>query len=127
MAHLLIVDDEPAITKSLSVFFERNGGHTVTRAHSSTEGVRRFMQDRPDLVFLDLSIDWRVFAFTLALSVVTGIVFGLAPALTASKPDLIQTLRNSRSAGLMSFGLRSFRGWLVVAELALAWIQAHSR
>ncbi|HSK64684.1 MAG TPA: ABC transporter permease, partial [Pyrinomonadaceae bacterium] len=69
-----------------------------------------------------IPIDWRVFAFTLALSVVTGIVFGLAPALTASKPDLIQALRNSRSAGLMSFGLRSFRGWLVVAELALALV-----
>jgi putative ABC transport system permease protein len=65
-------------------------------------------------------LDWRVFAFTLGLSVLTGIVFGLAPALTASKPDLIQALRNSRSYGLMSFGLRSFRGWLVVAELALA-------
>ncbi|HEX6284164.1 MAG TPA: ABC transporter permease, partial [Pyrinomonadaceae bacterium] len=69
-----------------------------------------------------IPIDWRVFAFTLALSMVTGIVFGLAPALTASKPDLIQAFRNSRSAGLMSFGLRSFRGWLVVAELALAMV-----
>ena len=70
----------------------------------------------------NIPLDWRVFSFTLALSVVAGIVFGLAPALTASKPDLIQTLRNSRSAGLMSFGLRSFRGWLVVAELALAMV-----
>ena len=70
----------------------------------------------------NIPLDWRVFAFTLALSVVTGIVFGLAPALTASKPDLIQALRNSRSAGLMTFGLRSFRGWLVVAELALAMV-----
>jgi putative ABC transport system permease protein len=70
----------------------------------------------------NIPLDWRVFAFTLALSVVTGVVFGLAPALTASKPDLIQALRNSRSAGLMSFGLRSFRGWLVVAELALAMV-----
>jgi len=68
----------------------------------------------------NIRLDWRVFAFTLALSVLTGIVFGLAPALTASKPDLIQALRNSRSQGLMSFGLRSFRGWLVVSELALA-------
>jgi len=50
------------------------------------------------------------------------VVFGLAPAFAASKPDLIQAFRNSRSAGLMSFGLRSFRGWLVVAELALAMI-----
>ena len=72
--------------------------------------------------FNNIPLDWRVFVFTLALSVVTGIVFGLAPALTASKPDLLQTLRNSRSAGLMSFGLRSVRGWLVVAELALAMV-----
>ena len=68
----------------------------------------------------NIRLDWRVFAFTLTLSVLTGIVFGLAPALTASKPDLIRALRNSRSQGLMSFGLRSFRGWLVVSELALA-------
>jgi putative ABC transport system permease protein len=68
----------------------------------------------------NIRLDWRVFAFTLGLSVLTGIVFGLAPALTASKPDLIKSLRTSRSYGLMSFGLRSFRGWLVVAELALA-------
>lgn len=68
----------------------------------------------------NIPLDWRVFAFTLGLSVLTGIVFGLAPALTASKPDLIRVLRNSRSQGLMSFGLRSFRGWLVVSELALA-------
>ena len=70
----------------------------------------------------NIPIDWRVFAFTLALSLVTGVVFGLAPALAASKPDLLQALRNSRSVGLMSFGLRSFRGWLVVAELALAMV-----
>ena len=68
----------------------------------------------------NIRLDWRVFAFTFGLSVLTGIVFGLAPALAASKPDLIQALRNSRSQGLMSFGLRSFRGWLVVSELALA-------
>ena len=68
----------------------------------------------------NIRLDWRVFAFTFGLSVLTGIVFGLAPALTASKPDLIQALRNTRSHGVMSFGLRGFRGWLVVAELALA-------
>src|SRR6185369_14286768 len=68
----------------------------------------------------NIRLDWRVFAFTLGLSVLTGIVFGLAPALTASRPDLIGVLRNSRAQGLMSFGLRSFRGWLVVSELALA-------
>src|ERR1051326_3485580 len=70
----------------------------------------------------NMPLDWRVFAFTLALSLVTGVVFGLAPALTASRPDLLQAFRNSRSGGLRSFGLRSFRGWLVIAELALAMV-----
>jgi len=68
----------------------------------------------------NVPLDWHAFVFTFALSVLTGIVFGLAPALTASKPDLINALKNSRSFGLMSFGLRSLRGWLVVVELALA-------
>jgi putative ABC transport system permease protein len=68
----------------------------------------------------NVPLDWHAFVFTFVLSVLTGIVFGLAPALTASKPDLINALRNSRSFGLMSFGLRSLRGWLVVVELALA-------
>jgi len=68
----------------------------------------------------NIRLDWRAFAFTLGLSVITGIVFGLAPALAASRPDLIGALRNSRAHGLMSFGLRSFRGWLIVSELALA-------
>jgi putative ABC transport system permease protein len=73
--------------------------------------------------FYDLNnipLDWRVFAFTFLISVLTGIVFGLAPALTASKPNLIKILRGSDSRALTSFGLRSIRGWLVVAELALA-------
>ena len=68
----------------------------------------------------NIRLDWSVFAFTFGLSVLTGIVFGIAPALTASKPDLIHALRNTRSHGLMTFGLRSFRGWLVITELALA-------
>jgi DNA-binding NtrC family response regulator len=54
MAHLLIVDDEPAITSVLGAFFERKGGHTVTRAHGGLEGIELFIQDRPDLVLLDL-------------------------------------------------------------------------
>lgn len=70
----------------------------------------------------NIQLDWRVFAFTFVISIVTGVVFGLAPALAASKPDLIYVLKSSRSSGLMSFGLRSFRGWLVVAQLALAMV-----
>jgi putative ABC transport system permease protein len=68
------------------------------------------------------SMDWRVFAFTLSLSIVTGIVFGLVPALMASKPNLVRSFRDSGPRSLLGFGLRSVKGWLVVAELALAMV-----
>jgi putative ABC transport system permease protein len=67
-------------------------------------------------------MDWRVFAFTFLLSVITGIVFGLIPALSASKPNLVRSFRDSGNPRFIGFGLRSIRGWLVVGELALAMV-----
>jgi predicted permease len=45
---------------------------------------------------VDFTIDWRVLVFTFALSVVTGILFGLVPALKASRPSLVPALKDSR-------------------------------
>jgi len=69
-----------------------------------------------------ISMDWRVFVFTLGLSILTGVIFGLVPAVTASKPDLVKTLRENKSSSVAGFGLRSIRGWLVVTELAFAMV-----
>jgi two-component system, NtrC family, response regulator AtoC len=55
VANLLIVDDEHAITSVLGTFFER-GGHRVTRAHTGQEGIDRFLEERPDLILLDLRL-----------------------------------------------------------------------
>ncbi len=69
-----------------------------------------------------ISLDWRVFGFTLATSLFMALVFGIFPALSGSRPDLVKVLRESSARNLMNFGLRSMRGWLVVTELALALI-----
>jgi putative ABC transport system permease protein len=69
-----------------------------------------------------IALDWRVFGFTLALSLLMALVFGIFPALSGSRPDLLRVLRENSARNLMSFGLRSMRGWLVVTELALALI-----
>jgi DNA-binding NtrC family response regulator len=56
MASVLLVDDEASITASLAMFFERNGGHAVHRAHTGAEGIALFRRVRPDLVLLDLRL-----------------------------------------------------------------------
>jgi putative ABC transport system permease protein len=69
-----------------------------------------------------IALDWRVFGFTLAISLLMALVFGIFPALSGSRPDLLRTLRETGARNLMSLGLRSMRGWLVVTEVALALI-----
>ena len=68
----------------------------------------------------EIGLDRRVLVFTIAVSVLTGIIFGLAPALQASKPDLNETLKE---AGRGSTGRRHIlRGALVVSEVALTMV-----
>jgi macrolide transport system ATP-binding/permease protein len=78
--------------------------------------------DRPFLFFL--APDWRVFAFTLAVTLATGVLFGLAPALRSSRVDLTPSLKESapallRSAAHTSHGFR-LGDALVSAQVALA-------
>jgi putative ABC transport system permease protein len=69
-----------------------------------------------------VTLDWRVVAFTLAAALFTGILFGLAPALSASSSDLSGTLRESGSRTGSSVGHNRARSVLVVTEMALALI-----
>jgi putative ABC transport system permease protein len=83
--------------------------------------VKLFVASRPvSIPRIDLvGVDVRVIAFAAALSIVTGIVFGLMPALRASSPDLVGTLKQTgRGAG--GGRSRRFRSILVVVEVAMA-------
>jgi len=64
-------------------------------------------------------LDGRVFAFTLGLSLVTGIVFGLAPVWQVSRFDLSASLKGRRQGG-DSPGQQRFRAALVMGEVAVA-------
>ncbi|HEX6536984.1 MAG TPA: ABC transporter permease [Gemmatimonadaceae bacterium] len=65
-------------------------------------------------------VDALVLAFTLVVSVLTGIVFGLIPARQVVRPDLSATLRESGRGSKARPGSRRARGVLVVSEVALA-------
>lgn len=69
-----------------------------------------------------VGLDWRVLGFTLLVSLGTGILFGLIPALQGSRSDLNSSLKES--GGRTGSGLRQnkFRSLLVVVEVALAVI-----
>lgn len=72
----------------------------------------------------EIGMNFPVLAFTFAISILTGIVFGLAPAFRASRVDLNSALkaggRSSRSGGGLNVKRDKLRGALVIAELAIS-------
>jgi putative ABC transport system permease protein len=69
-----------------------------------------------------VTIDWRVLAFTLGVSLFTGILFGLFPALGASRPDLNSTLKDSSNRSGTGFQQSKARSLLVISEISLAMV-----
>ena len=69
-----------------------------------------------------VGLDWRVALFTLAISLGTGILFGLIPALSASKPDLNSGMKESSKGSGASFRQSKARSLLVISEVSLALV-----
>jgi predicted permease len=67
-----------------------------------------------------VGLDWRVLTFTILAAAVTGILFGLIPALQSSRPDLSATLKEGGGRGGTGFRHNKARTILVVSEVALA-------
>src|SRR5580704_4652339 len=73
--------------------------------------------DTPRLA--EAHIDWRVLLFTGALAILTGVVFGLAPALHSSRAALTETLKSGGRGTAVSVSQR-LRSWLAIAQVAFA-------
>ncbi|HVT61162.1 MAG TPA: ABC transporter permease [Thermoanaerobaculia bacterium] len=68
----------------------------------------------------EVTVDLRVLLFTLGLALATGLLFGLAPALHATRPDLASALKEGSHGAGMAHGGGRLRGFLVAGEVALA-------
>ncbi|MCI0351055.1 MAG: ABC transporter permease [Acidobacteriales bacterium] len=71
---------------------------------------------------LDLKLDARVLGFTTVVSLLTGVIFGLAPALQASKPELVSALKDSESGDRLVPRRSGLRNVLVAAQVALSLV-----
>ena len=69
-----------------------------------------------------VGLDWRVVLFTVGISILTGILFGLIPALGASKPDLSSSMKESSRGSGSSLRHNKMRSLLVISEVSLALV-----
>jgi putative ABC transport system permease protein len=70
----------------------------------------------------EVGVDWRVFGFTALIAIATGVLFGLVPAIVASKPNLNDALKESGRGTSSDLRRHRVRSLLVVGEVALALV-----
>ncbi|MGE5322021.1 MAG: ABC transporter permease [Actinomycetota bacterium] len=70
----------------------------------------------------EVGVNWTVLLFALIISVLTGILFGLAPAIQSIRGDLFARIREGAEGSGYSTGTSRLRGFLIISEMALAVI-----
>jgi len=92
-------------------------------AYWARGGLLALLPPLPQLaIALDLDLDWRVLAFTMAVGVGAGILFGLVPALQASRPDVVDALKDTDRTGGTARRRFGIRDVLVVGQVALSLV-----
>jgi len=103
----------------LAVF---GAGLGVAIAQALSRGLLSFLSTPGNPVFVGLALDWRILGFTAALAILTCILFGLAPALGATRQSPAAAMRaggRGATAGRQRFGLRRA---LVSTQVALSLV-----
>jgi predicted permease len=80
----------------------------------------RFLPNETGTVFLSSSPDTRILGFNFAIALMTGLLFGLAPALQATKPDVAPTLKDQAGAVLGGGAQARLRKALIVAQVTFS-------
>ncbi|HSJ13839.1 MAG TPA: ABC transporter permease [Longimicrobiales bacterium] len=95
------------------------GAASLVVAHWTLRGIGALLP--PDAAqSLGLELRWSVVFFAAALSIGTGILFGMFPALHSTRPDLVSTIRASAGNVTVTRGAARFRAGLVTAQIALS-------
>ncbi|HEU4712827.1 MAG TPA: ABC transporter permease [Pyrinomonadaceae bacterium] len=95
------------------------GGLGLLLAIAGVAAVKAFLP--PDFPRVnEIGMDWRVLGFTLGASMLTGFLFGLAPALHVSKTDVQEAMKENSRGTVGSAGRTNLRNALIVAEVALS-------
>jgi len=97
----------------LGVFFARWGEALLVRFIST---------GNDPVVFLDLSLDWRILGFTAGLAVATGLLFGMLPAFRSTRVSLTSAMKGSQS-GESERRVKFRPGkWIVASQVALSLV-----
>jgi len=107
------------VTESLLISLS-GGAAGVFLAAAINAAVRNIRLPSDVTLLFDLRMDWRVLTFAFLLSMVTGILFSLIPALQSSKPQLVPALKDESSMG--GFRRSHLRNFLVVAQVSLSLV-----
>ncbi|MBA2622938.1 MAG: ABC transporter permease, partial [Chthoniobacterales bacterium] len=104
-----------------SVLISTAGGAAGVLLAAAINRAVRGIQLPTDIALLfDLRLDWRVLTFTLVLSLATGILFSLIPALQSSRPQLVPALKDESS--MAGFRRSRLRNGLVVVQVSLSLV-----
>ena len=95
------------------------GAASLTFAQAGSDALLRLAADGPSPLPLDVSLSWPLVAFAIGVSIGTGILFGLLPALRFSRPDVHDAMKTRGTAS--SSGRPSASRLLVVAQVALSF------
>ena len=97
----------------LGILFARWGTALLVRTISTTN----------KKIFLDLSFDWRILGFTAAVAVLTGLLFGILPALRSTRVSLTAAMKGgSQSEGSERRGRFRPGKWIVASQVALSLV-----